>query len=205
MSEIFFQDIDEGIGFGIQTCNVADVALFSSTGYDARILLFTANNGPPGLENINVGSAFGTSNYAVNAQNEIYIGHVTEQSNVQKVIVVQGSNVGINTPFPSAALQVTAPINGYGDAFLVNAQNGINIPTFRIRNDGLVGVGTDPVTGHTMTVKGVLKVDSLIIGGNVSFGNAGLLTAGGVVSSSGNGDSNYLQFGDNSLCNLTNI
>jgi len=205
MSEIFFQDIDDGIGFGIQTCNVADVALFSSTGYDARVLLFTTNFGTSGLENINVGSAFGTSNYATNTQNEIYIGHITEQSNVQKVFVIHNSNVGINTLYPSASLQITSPLNGYGDAFLVNALNGENTPTFRIRNDGLVGVGTDPVTGNTMTVKGALQVDSLTIGGNVSLGNSSLITAAGIVTGGGYGGSNYLQFGNNSFCNLTNV
>jgi len=202
MSEIFFQDIDDGIGFGIQTCNVADVALFSSTGYDARILLFTANNGTPGLEYINVGSAFGTSNYKTNAQNEIYIGHVTQQSNVQKVIVIHDSNVGINTPYPTASLQITSPVTSYNDAFLINTLNGTNFPTFRVRNDGLVGVGTDPVTGNTMTVKGALQVDSLTIGGNVSLGNAALITAAGLVTGGGSGYSNYLQFGNNSFCNV---
>ena len=207
MSEIFFQDIDDGIGFGIQTCNVPDVALFSSTGYDARILLFTTNFGTPGLENISVGSAFGTSNYASdsNVQNEIYIGHVTDTSNVQKVIVVQGSNVGINTEYPSAALHVVAPSNNVDDAFVVNASNGLNDPTFRIRNDGLIGVGTDPVTGRTMTIKGGLYVDTLTIGGNVNIGQASLITTTGIVSIDGYGDSNYLEFGNNSLCNITNI
>ena len=205
MSEIFFQDIDDGIGFGIQTCNVADVALFSSTGYDARILLFTANNGTPGLEYINVGSAFGTSNYATNAQNEIYIGHVTEQSNVQKVIVIHDSNVGINTPYPTASLQITSPVTSTNDAFLINTLNGTNFPTFRVRNDGLVGVGTDPVTGNTMTVKGALQVDSLTIGGNVSLGNAALITAAGIVTGGGTGYSNYLEFGKNSFCNVSTI
>ena len=205
MSEIFFQDIDDGIGFGIQTCNVADVALFSSTGYDARILLFTANNGTPGLEYINVGSAFGTSNYATNAQNEIYIGHVTQQSNVQKVIVIHDSNVGINTPYPTASLQITSPLTSTNDAFLINTLNGTNFPTFRVRNDGLVGVGTDPVTGNTMTVKGALQVDSLTIGGNVSLGNAALITAAGLVTGGGYGYSNYLQFGNNSFCNVSTI
>ena len=205
MSDIFFQDIDDGIGFGIQTCNVPDVALFSSTGYDARILLFTTNFGTPGLENINVGSAFGTSNYATNVQNEIYIGHVTEQSNVQKVVVIHGSNVGINTPFPTAALQVTSPLNSYGDAFLVNSLNSTNIPTFRITNNGQVGIGTNPLNNNILTVKGGLHVDSLTIGGNVSLGNSTLVTADGMVSSSGPGSLNYLRFNNNSLCNITNI
>ena len=202
---IFFQDIDDSIGFGIQTCNVSDVAIFSSTGYDARIRLFTTNNDTPGLENLDVGSAFGTSNYELGKQNEIYIGHITGQSNVQKVIVVRGSNVGINTLYPSAALQVTGPESGYGDAFLVTVPNNVNQPTFRIDNTGLVGVGTDPVPGKTMTVKGALQVDSLTIGGSVSFGNSALITAAGMVSGSGNGGNNYLLFGNNSFSNITNI
>jgi hypothetical protein len=76
-----------------------------------------------------------------------------------------------------------------------------------IRGDGFIGIGTDPVAGQTVTLKGLLKVDSLQIGGDGSFtaGTGELIVAPGMRSPGGFGSANYLSFGSNNLSNITNV
>jgi hypothetical protein len=197
---IFFYDIDDtgmNVPFGIQSSNVPEVAIFSSTTDDARIGLFTNNY--TGVDNIASGSTIGTSNYNPALPNEMYFGHITQTSNVQKIIVIQESNVGINVPIPLASLHVS-------DSFIVSQNTNPASNSFIVNSAGQVGVNTDPVAGNTMTLKGVLQVDSLKIGGGgMSASGLSLILAAGMETPNGPGASNYLAFGGNSMCNIGSV
>jgi len=202
---IFFQEIDDDIAFGIQSSNVPEVALFSSTGSDAYLRLFTNNYSSLGIDNLDNGNVIGTSNYQLGSLNELYLGNVTGNSNIHKVVVIRNSNLGINTPAPTAELHVTGPASNevpLRNTKIVqidySSNNNASVGTaLYILGDGTIGMGTTPTSGVTLSIAGGAQVDNLQI--------SNYLTTVGIRAPGALNGSNYLVFGNNSLCNITNI
>jgi hypothetical protein len=210
---LFFDDINDNISFGVQSSNIPEVANFSSRIDDVYLRLFTNNNGPEGIDNLRTGSAIGSSNYdkSPEASNILYFGNITNYNNLDKVLVIQQNRVGINTLSPTANFQIYGGSNTTPTLFEVNYSNSASnnySPAITIAQNGAIGMGTSAIANNTLTVYGVLQADSLIIGnGSLSGGNSSLITAQGIQSpSTGIGtQSPYLQFANNSFCNITNI
>lgn len=154
----FFAD-EDNITFGVQGSNIAEVAQFSSTLDDVFVRLFTNNNSL--TDNFVTGTVIGSSNYDKSASklNNLYLGHVTGYSNIQRVITIQNDRVGINTT-PASVLHVYGDTaNSWQDVMRVD----LNSPAFVIDRDGQVGINTEPVNGNALTISGAMYVDSITV------------------------------------------
>lgn len=106
---MFFNNIDDTISFGVQSMYSNEVAQFSSTSDDVFIRLFTNNNTRAlGNDNLKSGYAIGSSNFdkTQTENNSLYLGYITQYSNITKVLNIQNNSVGINTINPQATLEV---------------------------------------------------------------------------------------------------
>ena len=105
MSSFFAEE--DNITFGIQGSNEAEVAQFSSTTDDVFYRFFTNNFSE--TDNFVTGTVIGSSNYdkSGTALNNLYFGHITETSNVERVMTITEKRVGINTD-PAATFHVVA-------------------------------------------------------------------------------------------------
>lgn len=105
MSMFLADDINE-LSFGVQASNVSEVAQFSSTLDNVIVRMYT-NNGAP-QDNMVTGVAIGSSNYdkSGSASNNLYFGHITEGSNINPVMLMQGGQIAINT-VPSSNYSLT--------------------------------------------------------------------------------------------------
>jgi hypothetical protein len=205
----FFADTSDQITLGVQASNQVEVTQFSSTTDQVFMRFFTNNYANTGVDNLNTGVVIGSSNYdkTSTALNNLYFGMLTGGNNIQHVMTMQKDRVGINTDTPASLLHVWG-CNVYSSwgslARFDIAQNNnpsTMLPAFVINNTGNIGVGTEAVSGNTMTIKGTLQVDSLHIGLGAG-GNPSLITAQGINAPSG---VNYLQYANNSFCNINNI
>lgn len=201
----FFADTTDNMTFGVQASNQAEFAQFSSTTDAAFMRMFTNNYALN--DNLATGVAFGTSNWdkTLAARNDIFLGHITNYSNLQKVVVIREDKVGINTTTPQSPFHVfvdstTTPWSNLARYDI--AQGGSNIPAFVVSSQlGSVGVNTEPVTSNAMTIRGRLQVDSLQIGSS-SGGSASLITTQGIQAPPGY---TFLEFNNNSFSNITDI
>jgi hypothetical protein len=107
---LYFADEADQLSFGVQASNVHEVAHFSSTTDDVVMRLFT-NNGSTD-DNITTGIAIGSSNYdkTATASNNLYFGHITQESNINPVFLMQDSKIAINA-VPSSNYSLTV-VNG---------------------------------------------------------------------------------------------
>jgi hypothetical protein len=198
---LFFADVDN-ITFGVQGSNVKEVAQFSSTLDDVFMRFFT-NNGSA-TENYTTGTVIGSSNYDKSGTqaNDLYFGHLTEGSNIQRIMTIKDERVGINTSSPTATLHVIGSNIPYSNILQVEAINSPAYPALVIDKYGYVGIGTTPVSGQELTVKGTLVVDQIKIGAGESGPNSNLISAYGMAPPL---DTDHLTFANTTFCNVQEI
>lgn len=203
----FFAD-EDNITFGVQGSNEAEVAQFSSTTDDVFYRLFTNNFSA--TDNFVTGTVIGSSNYDKTnaARNNLYFGHITETSNVERIMTIVDKRVGINTD-PTATFHVVGSNVDHSNVLLIETINSPAYPAFTIDKWGKIGFGTTPADRESpvsLVVKGKIQVDGLQIGPAGAAGADGnLISTDGIVSTYGPGASNYLMFGNNSMCNISSI
>ena len=201
----FFADTADNVTFGVQASNVSEFAQFSSTTDSAFMRLFT-NNGNV-TDNLSTGVAIGTSNWdkSILQRNNIFLGHITGGSNLQRVLTVQQDTVGINTLAPSANFHVYSSNIQWANAArfdVYNTSSGL-VPALVISNTGQVAINTEAVASNALTVRGRLQVDELQIGASSSSGgSSSLITTNGLQAPAG---SNTLVFNNNNFSNVSNI
>ena len=202
----FFAD-EDNITFGVQGSNEAEVAQFSSTTDDVFFRFFTNNYSE--TDNFVTGTAIGSSNYdkTNSARNNLYFGHITEYSNVERIMTITDRRVGINTD-PTATFHVVGSNIEHSNIVLVESINSPAFPAFVVSKYGKIGFGTMPTGSNSdvaVVIDGKIQVNGLQIGPGASGANGNLISAEGLVSPGGPGSSNYLMFGDNSMCNISSI
>lgn len=201
MSSFFANE--DNITFGVQGSNIVEVAQWSSTLDDVMFRFFT-NNGAA-QDNFVTGTVIGSSNYdkTAAARNDLYFGHVTEYSNVERIMTIRENRVGINTSEPSALFEVSGSNASLYDLTRITMidATGTHVPALTINSDGEIGIGTEAVSGQAMTILGKLQVSQLQIGGG-SSGDSSLITTEGLQPPTG---ISFLRFADASFCNITSI
>lgn len=205
MSSFFAEE--DNITFGVQGSNEAEVAQFSSTRDDVFYRFFTNNFSE--TDNFVTGTVIGSSNYDKTnaARNNLYFGHVSEYSNVERIMTITEKRVGINTD-PTATFHVVGSNVDHSNVVLVETINSPAYPAFTISKWGKVGFGTTPTDSEsdvTVKILGKLQVDGLQIGGGATGADGNLISTEGLVSTAGSGSNNYLMFGNNSMCNISSI
>lgn len=211
---MYFSDIVNDISLGVQASNIAEVSQFSSTIDNVYIRLFTNNNSLN--DNLSTGVIIGSSNYdkSSSSLNDMYLGMITGTSNIQRTITLRQDRVGFNTNVPSAQVHIYSSnvYSAYNDIFRIDIASNQS-PVFVVNKNGYIGMGTNAIDGTTLTIKGILHVDSLQIGGGGSTtdsngsntsggsGTGSLITAQGMTPVSGN----ILQFNNSSFCNISSI
>jgi hypothetical protein len=193
----FFAD-DDTVTFGVQGSNVKEVAHWSSTLDDVWFRFFT-NNGSE-IDNLVTGAVIGSSNWdkSAAAKNDLYFGHVSSLSNVQRIMTIRENRVGVNTAAPRAALDVYGSNlagNDIARFTYVNAQ-GLATPSLVINQAGEMGIGTEAVTGTALTIMGRLQATEF------TLDPSALLVAQGMQPPLG---TSFLQFADASFCNVKQI
>jgi hypothetical protein len=159
----FFAD-EDNITFGVQGSNEVEVAQFSSTLDDVFLRLFTNNNSFD-QDNVVTGSVIGSSNYdkTADALNELYLGHVVNSNEVQKIVVIREDKVGINTA-PTAPLHVWGSNQDtWDDLVRVEVKDGAQaeVPALVVDKTGFVGIGVSPTNTSTLTVNGYTFSDAM--------------------------------------------
>lgn len=170
----YFAD-EDNITFGVQGSNAIEIAQFSST-LDEVVVRFFTNNGLP-TDNLVTGAIIGSSNFDKSASrhNDLYFGRVTDTSNVERIMTIRDTTVGINTSVPSATFHVVGsnllPATDLTRLSKVDG-NGVHTPCFVVNHAGEVGFGTNAVSGQAVTISGTTRVSqSLLAESNVTASN----------------------------------
>jgi hypothetical protein len=197
---LFFAD-EDNITFGVQGSNVNEVAQFSSTTDDVFLRFYTNNYSP--TDNLISGTVIGSSNYDKSAakKHNLYIGHVSQGSNLDRVVTVEEDRVGIRTTTPTATLHVVGSNLSYSNVFLVQTINSPAYPAIVVDKYGYVGVGTTPNSNAALVVKGNLIVDHIQVGGTAGDSSR-LITTYGLEHPL---DVDYLDFDNSTMSNISNV
>ena len=113
---------------------------------------------------------------------------ITSSTSSCNVVFTGAGKFGIGTT-PTARIHVYHADNTSTE--LLRLSNPLSNNAFVVGADGRVGIGTDPANfTNTLTVKGIIRADNLILGGG--SGTTNLITAYGMIAPAG---TSYLSFG----------
>ena len=177
--------------FGIQGKMGPQTAYFSSTTNDVYFRLKTDDFASPNpstddtVYNTSTGIAIGSSNWQALTTgtngpfgaNNLYFGHITGNSNVQKVVIMTQDRVGINTDGRRAHLDIQ-PTGTYSNLIVAAGSTG----EFVVAPSGNVGIWTSaPNSNYALDVYGdarikgtinvnLTEVNTLIVNSNLGIG-----------------------------------
>jgi len=181
--------------------SLASNVVFYLNGYGQTAIGSFGPNIPSGSK----GAQLYVENVSSSNQHAVYIQQDNSSYNLLKMHNANGtaSNVvfdgagrlGMGTDTPSARIHVVHGDNTQNE--LLRLSNPNCNAALLVTADGRVGMGVAPSDSSTLTVKGVIRADNIVLGGG--SGGTNLITGYGMVAPS---SQNYLSFGGNDMQNI---